>query len=87
MVTLSVLLSSGQCINRVMRLDVWGRVGGYERCMTSWCMREHCMFLTVEILPLFSVRMCCGTVCGVGPCVLHFMYISRTMGSVLLYCI
>ena len=25
----------------------------------------------VEILPLFSVsRMCCGTVCGVGPCVL-----------------
>ena len=71
MVSLSVLLSSGQCINRVMRLVVWGGVGGYERCMTSWCMREHCMFLTVEILPLFSVsRMCCGTVCGVGPCVL-----------------
>ena len=39
---------------------VWGEVGGYETCMTSWCMREHCMFLTVEILPLFSVsRMCC----------------------------
>ena len=39
--------------------------------MTSWCMSEHCMFLTVVILPLFSVsRMCCGTVCGVGPCVL-----------------
>ena len=62
MVTVSVLLSSGQCINKVMRHVVWGEVGGYERCMTSWCMREHCMFLTVEILPLFSVsRMCCGT--------------------------
>ena len=59
-VTLSVLLSSGQCIDRVMRLVVWGGVGGYERCMTSWCMREHCMFLTVETLPLFSVSgMCC----------------------------
>ena len=71
MVTLSVLLSSGQCINRVMRLVVWGGVGGYERCMTSWCMREHCLFLTVETLSLFSVRgMCCSTVCGVVPCVL-----------------
>ena len=68
-VTLSVVLSSGQCISRVMRL-VWGRVGGYERCMTSWCMGEHCMFHTVETLPLFSVsRMCCRTVCGVSPCV------------------
>ena len=59
-VTLSVL-SSGQCINRVMRqvVHVWGGVGGYERCMT-WCMRVHCMFLTVETLPCFSVsRMCC----------------------------
>ena len=29
------------------------------------------MFLTVETLPLSSViRMCCLTVCGVGPCVL-----------------
>ena len=65
MLTLSVLLFSGQCI------VVWGGVGGYERCMTSWCMREHCLFLTVEILPLFSVsRMCCWTMCGVGPCVL-----------------
>ena len=72
MVTFSVLLFSGQCINKVMRLVVWGGVGGgYERCMTLWCMREHCMFLTVETLPLFSVsRMCCGTVCGVGPRVL-----------------
>ena len=64
-VTLSVLLSSGQCINRVMRLVAWGGVGGYERCMTSWCMREHCMFLTVETLPLFSISTTC-----VGPCVL-----------------
>ena len=30
-VTLSVLLSSGQCIDRVMRLVVWGGVGGYEQ--------------------------------------------------------
>ena len=60
MVTLSVLLSPGQCtrINRVMGIVVWGGVGEYEECMT-WCMREHCMFLTVETLPLFSVsRMC-----------------------------
>ena len=35
MLTFSVLLFSGQCI------VVWGGVGGYERCMTSWCMREH----------------------------------------------
>ena len=49
--TLSVLLFSGQCI------VVWEWVGGYERCMTSWCMS---MFLTVETLPLFSVgEMCC----------------------------
>ena len=62
MVTVSVLLSSGQCIHRVMRLVVWGGVERYERCMTSRCMREHCMFLTVVILPLFSAsRMCCGT--------------------------
>ena len=59
MVTLGVLLSFGQCINEVLRLVVWGGVGGYERCMTSWCMREHCMFLKVETLPFFSVRMCC----------------------------
>ena len=32
MLTLSVLLFSGQCIDRVMRLVVWGGVGGYERC-------------------------------------------------------
>ena len=59
-VTLNVLLSSGQCINGVMRLAVLGGVGGYERCMTSWCMREHCMFLTVETLPLFSVSRICS---------------------------
>ena len=46
MVSLSVLLSSGQCINRVMRLVVWGGVGG-------------CVFLTVETLPLFSVSGMC----------------------------
>ena len=38
----------------VMRLVVWGRLGGYERCMPSWCMREYCLFLTVETLPLFK---------------------------------
>ena len=67
MLTLSVLLSSGQCV------VVWGGVGGYERCMTSWCMREHCMFLTVETLPLFSVsRMCvwCWSLCPVTLCTL-----------------
>ena len=53
MVTLSVLLFLGQSINTVMRLVVWGGVGGYERCKTSWCMRERCMFLIVETLPLF----------------------------------
>ena len=37
MVTLSVLLSAGQCIHRVMRLVV---LGGYERCMT-YCLREQ----------------------------------------------
>ena len=58
-------------LNRVMRLVVWGGVGGYERCMTSCCMREHCLFLTVETLPLCSVsRMCCWNVCGAGLCVL-----------------
>ena len=41
---ISVLLFSGQCINRVMRFGVWGRVGGFERSMTSWSMREHCMY-------------------------------------------
>ena len=47
-------LFSGQCINSVV---VWGGVRGYERCMTSWCMREHSHG---ETLPLFSVsRMCC----------------------------
>ena len=54
MVTLSVLLFSGLCV------VVWGGDGGYERCMISWCMREHCMFLTVETLPLFSVNGMCG---------------------------
>ena len=39
-----------------MRLVVGGGVGGgCERCMTAWCMREHCMFLIVETLPFFSV--------------------------------
>ena len=65
-VTVSVLLSSGQCINRVMRLVVWGGVERYERCMTSWCMREHCMFLTVEILPLFSVSRVLWNRCAKG---------------------
>ena len=88
MVSLSVLLSSGQCINRVMRLVVWGGVGGYDRCMTSWCMREHCMFLTVEILPLLVLAECVVELCVVLVLVYcHFMYISRTMGSGLLYCI
>ena len=32
MVTVSVLLFSGQCV------VLWGGVGGYERCLTSWCM-------------------------------------------------
>ena len=46
MVTLSVLFS-GQRIDRVMRLVVWGGVGrGCERCMTSLCMSQYCMFLT-----------------------------------------
>ena len=37
-----------------------------------------------ETLPLFSVsRMCCCTVCGLGPCVLFTLC---TMSSMLLYC-
>ena len=88
MVSLSVLLSSGLCINRVMRLVVWGGVGGYDRCMTSWCMREHCMFLTVVILTLLVLAECVVELCVVLVLVsCHFMYISRTMGSGLLYCI
>ena len=35
MVILSVVLSSGQCINRVMRLVVLGRGGGIKKCKRS----------------------------------------------------
>ena len=38
-----------------------GWVGGYERCMTSWGLRKHCMCLLVVTLPLFSV-------CVLGEC-------------------
>ena len=51
---LSVVQSSGQCIDRVVRLVVWG---GYERCMTSWYLRKHFMFHTVDTLPLFSISV------------------------------
>ena len=34
-----------------MRLVIWGGVGGYERCKTLWCMREHFRFLTEKNLP------------------------------------
>ena len=30
-------------------------MGRGEKCITSWGMREHCMFLPVESLTLFSV--------------------------------
>ena len=85
MLTLSVLLSTGQCINRVMRLVVWGGVGGYERCMTSWCMREHCMF-EHWILCLFLVLAeCVVELCVVLVLVYcHFMYSGRTW--VVCYC-
>ena len=57
-----------------MRL-VWGGVGGYERCMTSWCMREHCMFLTVKNMPLLGE--CVVELCGVLVRVyFHFMCIT-----------
>ena len=60
MVTLSVLLFSGRCINSVV---VWGGVGGgYERDIMVY---EGALYV-----PLCLCRMCCGTVCGVGPCVL-----------------
>ena len=87
-VTLGVLLSFGQCINEVLRLVVWGGVGGYERCMTSWCMREHCMFLTVKTCLFLVIAECVVELCVVLVLVYHhYMYSSRTMGSVLLYCI
>ena len=59
-VTHSVLLSSGQCIDIVMRLVVWGGVGGYERCMTSWCMSEHYMFLTGRLCLFLSNSTMCS---------------------------
>ena len=84
MVTLSVLLSFGQCINRVLRLVVWGGMGGYERCMTSWCILcssqwRLCLFL---VLAECVVEMCVV----LGLVYFHSMYSSRMMG-VLLYCI
>ena len=70
--TLSVLLSFEQCINGVMRLvvPVWGGVGEYERCMTSWCMREYCMFLTGRLCLFLVLAECVVELCGVGPCAL-----------------
>ena len=46
------------------------------------------MFLTVVILPLLVLAECVVELCVVLVLVYcHFMYISRTMGSGLLYCI
>ena len=46
------------------------------------------MFLTVVILPLLVLAECVVELCVVLVLVYcHFMYISRTMGSVILYCI
>ena len=50
---------------------------------------EGALFLTVETLPFFSVSgtLLLNCVWCWSLCTVHFMYISRMMGSVLLYCI
>ena len=70
-----------------MKQIVWEKVLSMEwpRCMTSWGMREHCMFLPVETLPLFSVSVLWE--CVVELCLVTLCTVSRTMGSVFLYCI
>ena len=52
---------STQCPS-VMRLVVWGGVGGHERCKTLWCMSGHCRFLTVKNLP--PIEECVVELCG-----------------------
>ena len=52
-VTLSVLLSSGQCIHRVMRLVVCGEYMVYD-------IMVYAIALRVEILPLFSFSEMCS---------------------------
>ena len=59
-------------------------MGGYERRMTSWCTREHCIFLTVDHFPL--LQECVVELCEVQVLVYcHFLYISRMCISHLWY--
>ena len=54
MVTVGVLLSSGQCIDRVMRLVEWGGVGVY--CLfqvLTECVIELCVVLVLVYCSLY----------------------------------
>ena len=51
-------------------------------------MREYCMFLTVRLCLISMLAECAVELCVVLVLVsCHFVYNTRTMGSVLLYCI
>ena len=60
-----------QC-SSVMRHVVRSKLGGYERCKTLWCMREHCRFLTVPHVEQCVVELCRLLVIMYY----HFVYIS-----------